>query len=81
MNEHLGTVVVCPLTSRLHPLWPSRVQVDVGGTRGEVAVDQVRAVAKSRLGDKIGSLDAAAAASIRHAITEMYGVLSVSSGG
>lgn len=31
MNEHLGTVVVCPITSRLHPRWPSRIQATVGG--------------------------------------------------
>ena len=79
MNEHLGTVVVCPITSRLHPRWPSRVQTVVGGKPAEVAVDQIRAVAKARLGERIDVLDDGAAASVRHVITEMYGVLSVTS--
>ena len=79
MNTHLGTVVVCPITSRIHPRWPGRVQMRIGRTPSEVAVDQIRAVAKARLGDRIGTLGPGVAASVRHIITEMYGVLSVSS--
>src|SRR6056297_4072749 len=29
MNRYLQTVVVCPITSRVHPGWPSRVQTSV----------------------------------------------------
>ena len=40
MNASLETVVVCrPLTSRLHPRWPSRVRVEVAGQSAEVAYD------------------------------------------
>jgi mRNA interferase MazF len=78
MNEHLGTVVVCPISSRIHPLWPSRVQAKVGGKPAEIAVDQIWAIAKSRLGRRIGTLAPGPAAAVRHLITEMYGVLSVS---
>ena len=79
MNEHLATVVVCPLTSRIHPHWPSRVQTKIGGKASEIAVDQIRAIAKARLGKRIGVLDEGVAANVRHVITEMYGVLSVTS--
>ena len=79
MNEHLGTVVVCPITSRIHPRWPSRVQMKIRGKASEIAVDQIRAVAKIRLGARIGVLGEGVAASVRHVITEMYGVLSVTS--
>ena len=27
MNKYLETVVVCPLTSKLHPLWKTRLQI------------------------------------------------------
>ena len=77
MNEHLDTVVVCPITSRIHPQWPSRVQTTVRGKPAEVAVDQIRTIARARLGSRIGTLRPEAAASIRHVITEMYGLLSV----
>jgi mRNA interferase MazF len=79
MNEHLGTVVVCPITSRIHPLWPSRVQTVVAGKPAEIAVDQIRTIAKARIGERIDILDSGVAASVRHVITEMYGVLSVTS--
>ncbi len=76
MNQNLSTVVVCPITSRIHPRWPSRVMTKVRGKPAEVAVDQIRAIAKARLGKRIGALDDTAAATVRHVITEMYGALS-----
>ncbi len=27
MNRYLETIVICPLTSKLHPQWQSRLQV------------------------------------------------------
>jgi mRNA interferase MazF len=78
MNERLGTVVVCPITSRIHSSWPSRVQTMVNGKPAEIAVDQIRTIAKSRIGERLDMLDSGVAASVRHVITEMYGVLSVS---
>jgi len=73
LNQRLQTVTVCPLTSLLHPSWRSRVQVRCGGRPAEVAVDQIRTVSKSRLGEKIGSLSTVDAATLRRVITEMYG--------
>ena len=78
MNEHLCTVVVCPIPSRLHPRWPSRIQATVGGRRAEIAVDQIRTVARERLGKRMGKLSEVTAAGVRHLITLMYGALSVS---
>ena len=78
MNRHLDTVVVCPLTSNRHPRWRSRVGCTVGGVDGEIAIDQIRTVSRTRLGDILGTIDDSEAASVRHIITEMYGVLSVS---
>lgn len=76
MNRLLSTVVVCPLISRLHPAWPSRIQTAVAGRGAEIAVDQIETIDKSRLGERIDVLDESAAASLRHVITLMYGVLS-----
>jgi mRNA interferase MazF len=77
MNRNLSTIVVCPLTSSIHPRWPSRVQTRVGGKAAEIAVDQIRAIDKARLGERIGQLRGPVAAELRHVITLMYGVLSV----
>ena len=77
MNRLLSTVVVCPVTSRLHPRWPSRVRTTIGGREAEIAVDQIRTIDKARLGDRIDAIGENAAAEVRHVITAMYGVLSV----
>ena len=73
LNEKLATVTVCPLTTRLHPHWRSRLQVRCGRQDAEIAVDQIRTVSKSRLGDKAGALTPTEAAALRRIITEMYG--------
>lgn len=73
MNRHLDTVVVCPLTTRLHSRWRSRIQCICAGRRAEIAVDQIRTVSKERLGKRVERLDALLAARLRYLITEMYG--------
>jgi len=77
MNASLKSVVVCPLTSRLHPRWPSRVRVEVAGKTAEVACDEIHTVSRRRLDERMDRIDEEAAAAVRHVITEMYGVLSV----
>jgi mRNA interferase MazF len=73
LNTKLQTVTVCPLISQLHPAWRSRLQVRCGRQNAEIAVDQIRTISKSRLGDKIGKLTEDEAAALRRIITEMYG--------
>ena len=73
MNRHLDTVVVCPLTTRLHPRWRSRIQCACAGRRAEIAVDQIRTISKKRLGRRVGDLSEREATALRRLITEMYG--------
>ena len=68
MNRFLDTVVICPLTSKLHPRWRGRLQVQCAGQDAEIAVAQIRTVSKRRL----GRLSAADAAQLRRIIGEMY---------
>ena len=72
MNRRLETVVICPLTSQLHPHWASRVQCTCDGVASEIAVDQIRTVSKSRLTRQLGRLDAATAQELRQAIALLY---------
>ena len=73
MNRYLDTVVVCPLTSSLHPQWRSRIQIMCAGKDAEIAIDQIRTLSKKRLREKIDRLSDNAAARVRRLITEMYG--------
>ena len=74
MNKHLETVVVCPLTSRLHPSWRSRLQIVCAGKNSEIAVDQIRTISKRRLKKKIDRISDEEAAQLKRIITEMYGL-------
>jgi len=74
MNKHLQTVVVCPLTSKLHPGWRSRIIIDCAGKKSEIAVDQIRTVSKLRLREVIDALTEGHASELRSLIVEMYGL-------
>lgn len=73
MNKALDTVVVCPLTTKLHPTWRSRIQIRCAGKPAEIAVDQIRTISKVRLQKKIDDLSNQQAADLRRLISEMYG--------
>jgi mRNA interferase MazF len=73
MNQYLETVVVCPLTSKLHPQWRTRLQIRCADQDAEIAVDQIRTISKQRLKNKVDALSAGKAARLRKLITDMYG--------
>ena len=73
MNQYLETVVICPLTSKLHPQWKTRLQISCMNKKAEIAVDQIRTISKQRLKKKIDKLSTIKAAQLRKLITDMYG--------
>jgi mRNA interferase MazF len=73
LNAHLSTVVVCPVTSSLHPQWRTRLPIRCAGRIAEVCPDQIRTVSKSRLGPKIGKLAPKKSAELTRLLTELYG--------
>ena len=73
MNAALQTIVVCPLTTSIHPGWRSRIQFISAGKRAEIAVDQIRTISKDRLLKKIDEVKPFKAKELRLLITEMYG--------
>ena len=73
MNQNLQTVVVCPLTTSLHPRWRSRIQILLNGKQSEIAVDQIRTISIITLTDQVGKLEPADALRVRILVTEMYG--------
>ena len=73
MNRNLDTVVVCPLTRKLHYKWRSRIQIKCSGQNAEIAVDQIRTISKNRLKQKIDKLSTEESQQLRQLITDMYG--------
>ena len=73
MNQYLETVVVCPLTSKLHPQWRTRLQIKCLNKNAEIAADQIRTISKKRLRKRVDKLSKSKASQPRKLITDMYG--------
>lgn len=73
MNRYLDTVVVCPLTSKLHRRWRSRIQTRCAGKDAEIAVDRIRTISKQRLRNRIDVLSSEEASRLCDLIIQMYG--------
>lgn len=71
MNEPLQTVVVAPMTTTIRR-YPTRVDVTFGGKRGQVALDQLRAVDRQRLVRKLGDITDKSAQEVSHILVEMF---------
>ena len=70
-NRHLRTVIVAPLTTSERP-YPTRVPVVFQDKRGQVAVDQLRAVDRERLTRKLGKIPPKTARAISNLLVEMF---------
>ena len=73
MNRYLNTVIVCPLTSKLHSNWRSRIQIRCAGKEAEIAVDQIRTISKKKLRNRIDVLSPDDTSRLCNLIIEMYG--------
>ena len=71
MNHHTGTVLVAPMTSKGHN-YPTRVACTFQGVEGQVVLDQVRTVDKTRLVKKLGRLSSATADRVLDVLIEMF---------
>lgn len=71
MNIHLRTTTIAPMTTRTRP-YPTRVAVTFQGKRGQVALDQLRAIDRQRLVRKLGSVSTRTAMSVSTTLVEMF---------
>jgi len=71
MNRHLGTVIIAPLTSTIRS-YPMRVRIRFQSRDGEVALDQLRAVDRSRLLRRLGALSSDATHRVVETLVEMF---------
>jgi mRNA interferase MazF len=56
MNHHIATVLVAPMTTRGRD-YPTRVNCDFQGKVGQIVLDQIRTVDKTRLVKKLGKVN------------------------
>jgi mRNA interferase MazF len=71
MNHNISTVIIAPLTSVLRN-YPTRVLCKVEGKQGQIVLDQIRTVDKSRLIKKIDTLTKATQKKVLKILQEMF---------
>lgn len=71
MNQYIRTVIVAPMTSKGAD-YPTRVPVKFQGKQGQVVLDQIRTVDKSRLVKKLGKISDSAQEKVLRLLAEMF---------
>ncbi|MSR24645.1 MAG: type II toxin-antitoxin system PemK/MazF family toxin [Nitrospiraceae bacterium] len=71
MNRHIGTVIVAPMTSKSRE-YPTRVPVKFQGKSGQVVLDQIRTVDKTRLVKRLGRINQMTADRVLALLAEMF---------
>jgi len=56
INRHIRTVIVAPMTTA-GKNYPTRVFCEFQGKKGQIVLDQIRTIDKSRLIKKVGTID------------------------
>ena len=71
MNHHIATVIVAPMTTKGRP-YPTRVACTFQGKEGQVVLDQIRTVDKSRLARKLGKINEETQIEVLSVLNEMF---------
>lgn len=71
MNNHLATIIVCPITSQSRN-YPTRISFDLEGQMNWIVIDQIRTIDKSRVTKTIGHLDDEIIVQVKAIIKETY---------
>ncbi len=71
MNRHIATVIVAPLTTKGRD-YPTRVALTFQRRKGQIVLDQIRTVDKTRLVKRLGKLDRATASKTLGVLQEMF---------
>jgi mRNA interferase MazF len=70
MNLHLNTVIIAPMTSATKS-YPSRVKIDFQNKIGQIALDQIKTIDKSRMIKKMGKINKKTIEMVKQVIQEM----------
>jgi mRNA interferase MazF len=71
INHNIGTVIVAPMTTKIR-LYPTRVPVVFKGKKGQIVLDQVRTLDKSRLVKRLGKVSSQTAERVLVLLQEMF---------
>ena len=71
LNRHIATVIVAPMTTTRRA-YPTRVPLRFQGKDGQIVLDQIRTVDKTRLVRRLGRVSDTAARNVVAVLNEMF---------
>lgn len=71
MNDNISTVIVAPMTSKGKG-YPTRVSCTFQGVHGQIVLDQIRTVDRTRLVKKLGRISGHAREKVLNGLAEMF---------
>ena len=71
MNRHIRTVIIAPMTSA-NKDYPTRVPCRFKKKEGQIVLDQIRTVDKTRLVKKLGVIDANAQLKVMSVLQKLF---------
>ena len=71
MNNFLATIIIAPMTTKTRD-YPTRISVNFSGKQGEIVLDQIRTVDRSRLIKKLGAISAFEAATVLNILQRLF---------
>ncbi len=71
MNHHIGTAIIAPMTTKGRD-YPTRVSCTFQGVEGQIVLDQIRTVDKTRLVKRLGRLSSTASDRLLSVLIEMF---------
>ncbi len=71
MNSYIATVIIAPMTTKGRE-YPTRVKCRFGGKDGQIVIDQLRTIDKSRLVKKLGKISPKTQKEVVSVLMEMF---------
>lgn len=71
LNRAVATVIIAPMTT-VRRGWPTRIEISFQGKMGKIALDQIRAVDKTRLVKRLGKLNSELSDSALDTLGELF---------
>jgi len=71
MNRHIATVIIAPMTTKSRA-YPTRIPCQFQGKAGQIILDQIRTVDKTRLVKKLGQISLSEQKIVLDTLAEMF---------
>jgi mRNA interferase MazF len=71
MNKYLNTVIIAPMTTKTRN-YPTRIAIQFDKKHGEIVLDQIRTVDKSRLVKHLGKLSLADSKKVINILQQLF---------